>query len=132
MAEANQIAALLSDFASRVKALEERYNILRERVLVLTSTHVDQERSLREDLMLLESDAKNVRDTIEDIKEKTDHIVSELANFVRREELRSVEKYIKLWEPLKYVTKEEVKSIVEKELLKEKSKSIAKGSKIKK
>jgi len=46
------------------------------------------------------------------MKEAMQHIVHESANFARKEELRVLDRYMKLWEPLKFVKEEEVKKMI--------------------
>lgn len=121
MAEANAISALLSDFASRVKALEEKINLLRERVLLLTNNFVERERELHKEISLLQDENKDIRLEIKSIKEKIKSIASQQENFARKEELAVVEKYFKLFDPINFVTAEELKEEVEK-ILKQKKK----------
>ena len=125
-AEEQAIAALLTDFSSRVKTLEERYNLIRERFIVLAQSFVKQDRELRRELKLLESDFKEMRKLIENMREQNAHIISELSNFVRRDELQALEKYIKLWDPIKFVKENEVEAVVEKVLRKKKEEKMKK------
>ena len=76
MAEANAISALLSDFAGRVKALEEKFNLLRERVLVLTQNFVKRERELQKELDLIQEGNKELRLEMLKLNERLESLVS--------------------------------------------------------
>ena len=123
MAEANAISALLSDFAGRVKALEEKFNLLRERVLVLTQNFVKRERELQKELDLIQEGNKELRLEMRKLNERLESLVSRQEEYARKEELAVVEKYFKLFEPIKFVTSEEIEERVERILKEKKHKS---------
>lgn len=110
--EETNVAALLSDFSTRVKAIEEKHNLLRERVLVLAQSFIKQERELQKEMKILQDDMKTLKANLSETKDKVEHLLTELSELARRDELRVVEKYIKLWEPLKYTKKEEVEELI--------------------
>lgn len=122
MAEINAVSALLSDFASRVKALEERYNLLRERVLVLTQNFIKRERDLQKEMDLLQEENKDLRLDLKRLQERVDSLSSQHEDFARKEELAVVEKYFKLFEPMKFITAEELNESVERILREKKRK----------
>ncbi len=114
MAEANTVAALLSDFSSRVKALEEKFNLLRERVLVLTQNFLKHERELRRELALIQDEVKEIKVDQRRVSERVEGLVSQSTDFARKEEVRVAEKYFKLFEPINFVTASELRGEVEK------------------
>ncbi len=120
MADVNAISALLSDFASRVKALEEKINLLKERVLILTQNFVKRERELEKEMSLLQDENKDLKLELQRLNSRIESLVSQHEDFARKEELVVVEKYSKLFEPLKFVTSEELEESVERILRKKK------------
>ena len=46
------------------------------------------------------------------------HLSEEAANFSRKDEVKLLEKYIKLWNPINFVTETDVKNILQRELRK--------------
>lgn len=122
MAEVNAVSALLSDFASRVKALEERFNLSRERILLLTRNFVNRERELQKDMNLIQDENKDLRMDLKRLNGRIDGLLSQHEDFARKEELAVIEKYFKLFEPIKFVTSDEIEERVEKILSKKKHK----------
>jgi len=104
--------------AGRVKALEEKFNLLRERVLVLTQNFVSRERDLQKELDMIQDENKNLRLEMRKLSERFESMVSRQEDYARKEELAVVEKYFKLFEPIKFVTSEEIEERVER-ILKE-------------
>ncbi len=120
MADVNAISALLSEFANRVKSMEEKFNLLRERVLILTQNFVKRERKLEKEISLLQDENKDLRLDLKRIGEKIEGLISQQEDFARKEELAVVEKYFKLFDPIKFVTDEELQESVERILRKKK------------
>jgi len=112
--ELGGVAALLSDFSTRINDLEERNRMIKERVDVISQTLLKQGDKLNKEITALREELRTVRDDIDRIKEAVEHIVNESSEFARREELKVFERYIKMFEPLKYATEDDVKRIVAK------------------
>jgi len=115
---ANTIAALLNDFSTKIRDLEERHNLLKEKVLLLGQSFLKDGDRVNKELALMKSDIRDVKTEMERIKDGIQHIMAETADFARKEELALVEKYMKIWEPLKFVKEDDVERIVEEKLLK--------------
>jgi len=61
-------------------------------------------------------DLQEVKHTLFQIKETLKHLVREMENFGRKEEIRVLEKYINLWNPMNFVTAEELDRAIEEKL----------------
>lgn len=108
------ISAMVSDFSSHLNTLEEKLQLLRERVSILSQTLLKQNDRLNKDISELKTDISKVKDDNDKLKEAIDHIILESGNFARKDELMSIQRYMKLFEPLNFVTEEEVAKLIEK------------------
>jgi hypothetical protein len=115
---AGAIAALLTDFSTKIRDLEERHNLLKEKVLLLGQSFLKDGDRINKELSLMKSDMRDLKIDVERMKDGIQHIVSETADFARKEELAVLEKYMKVWEPLKFVREEDVEKIIEEKLIK--------------
>jgi len=121
MAEDNMDAtSVLTEFSTRIRDLEDRHNMLKEKALLLGQSFLKQEEELRKDLAMMRDEMKEMRLDMDRAKEAITHIIQESENFARREELRSLDKYIKIWEPLKFVKAQEVQRMIDEALKKQK------------
>ncbi len=111
--EVNQVAALLSEFNTKISDLESRHEMLRERTFSLGNSFIKVRDDLKREINLIKDDIRSIKDEIEKLQEFVRHILSETDNFARKEELQIFEKYMKLWEPLKFVRTEEVKGLID-------------------
>lgn len=110
---ASSIAALLTDFSTKMRDLEERHNLLKEKVLLFGQSFLKDGERVNKDLALIKSDIRDLKIDLDRTKEGIQHIISETADFARKEELAIVEKYMRVWEPLKFVKEEDVQRMID-------------------
>ena len=120
---ANSVAALLTDFSTKIKDLEERHNMLKEKVMLISQSFLKEGDRISKEFALIKSDLRDVKMDMERMKEGVQHIIAESSDFARKEELSTLEKYMKIWEPLKFVKEEDVKRMID-EALAEKKKTL--------
>lgn len=72
------------------------------------------------DIRTLTSDIGDLKTKIAEIKEKIFDLVKELKETAKRDEVKVLEKYINFWNPVKFVTQNEVQQIVKEMLDKKK------------
>ena len=106
---------------SRVRSLEGKYNLLRDRALIINQNMIDQYQRTNSEMKSLEEDIKEVKHSVFQIKETLKHLVREIENFARKDEMNVLERYINLWNPLNFVTEAEVKRLIEESKKKKKS-----------
>lgn len=114
--ELGAVSALLADFSTRMNDLEENMRLLKERTHILSQTVLKQNERFNKEFAIIKDDIQGLRNEIDRLKEAVEHIVSESAELARREELKVLERYMKMFEPLKFTTEEDVKRIINKML----------------
>ncbi len=120
----NALAAMLSDFTTRVNDLEERIKLVHDRVSILDQTLLRQNDRLIKEVKSMKDDITELKNKIDKFDEVTEHIVSESEEFARKEELAVFEKFMKLWEPMKFATLDDVREMIQSEKRKSKDKII--------
>ena len=114
--DTSEVAELLSEFNTKISDLESRHELLRERVISFGGGFVKSRDDLKKELNLVKGDISKLQDTIGNIQENLRYILAQLDNFVRKEQLQTFEKYIKLWEPLKFARTEDVQKMIDEAL----------------
>ena len=117
---------LLLDVSSRVRSVEGRYNLLRDRVLLINNNLVDSHKKTYAEISSLTEDVKEMKEDLFRIKESLKHLLKELELFARREDVKFLEKYINLWNPLKLVTESDVERMIEHHIISKKEEEHAK------
>ncbi len=106
--------AILIELNNRLRILEERYGTNRERMFVMNQNMIDHYKKTNSELSALNEDIKELKGSIFKVKETVKHLVQELENFARKDQLKVLEKYINMWNPFNFVTEEEVLKLIEK------------------
>ncbi len=101
------------DVASRLRILESRYNLMRERVLLMNQNMVDGYKKLAQEIKTFDTELKEIKKSMFSLEESMKDLLKELKYFARKEDIKVLEKYINLWNPLNFVTEEEVLKIIE-------------------
>jgi hypothetical protein len=101
------------DTEARIRVLEGKYNALRERLLITNQNMISEYKKLIQDIKQTNEEVKEIKKDLYDIKEISRHIVEEMQLFAKKDSLRVLEKYINMWNPLNFVTEQEVRRIIE-------------------
>ncbi|MEM4336968.1 MAG: hypothetical protein QXG86_03110 [Candidatus Woesearchaeota archaeon] len=108
------VVAEINNINRTIKVIEDKYSNLRKKVQLEEENSLSTHKKIFEELKIINSDIIDIKHEIEDIKEKILLIIKELRSSIKVEEFEELKKYIELWEPMNFVTRGEVKKIVEK------------------
>jgi|SRR3989344_2496112 len=119
-----------TDTVGRMRALEGKYNLLRDRMLIINNNMIEQYKKNITETRTINEDIKEIKIDLFKIKETIKHLVEEFELFARKEDVKFLEKYINLWNPVKFVTTEEMNKAIESHhTKKEETKKVKDGSK---
>lgn len=107
------LETFFTQLLQRINEIEERERINRNKIDLLSNSLIKKDEKLNEEIRVLRENQKKLGDEIEKIKQKIDYILGEFPNLVRKEDLRVIERFIELWQPLKFATLEDVKRMLE-------------------
>ncbi len=96
----------------RLKMIESRHNDLSRKAQLMDRNMLDERKRFTNEFRVLSSDILDLKRQINSIQGKLDMIISELKGSARKEELDALSKYIDLWDPVNFVTRNEVEKIV--------------------
>ena len=111
--EAQQDYSSVAEMNSRLRLLESKYTLMRERVFVINQNMIEEYKNLTSEIKTIDADLKELKREIFNIKETTANIVKEIGMLARKEQLKVLEKYINFWNPLNFVTEKEVEEMIE-------------------
>jgi len=109
----------LNELNIKIRDLEERQKMLKDRVLLIGKNLVDIKEGIEESLLELKKDVGLFKQEIFRLKDSISRISEETENWARKSELEILQRQIKMFEPLRYARIEDVENIVE-EILKKK------------
>lgn len=113
----------------RLRLLEEGFTNIRRSLQVTEQNMLGKNKVFATDIRTLTSDIGDIKKEIAEIKEKILDVVKELQETAKRDDVKVLQKYIDYWNPVKFVTQNEVEAIVKEILKKEKTKNIKNSNK---
>ena len=110
--QASNLSALFSDINTRINDLEEKQNVLTEKLSVLSQTLLNTAQRLNKDNEIINEDLSAMKQALQKMRDTTNMMIEQSADFVRRNEVQMLDKYMKNWQPMKFATIEDVKKML--------------------
>ena len=113
--EAPDFSGITTDvntLSRRLRLLEEGFTNLRRFFQVTEENIIAKNKHISAEIKTLTSDVNEVRKEIQEMKDKLILVIRELQTLARKEEVKVLERYINLWNPIKFVTQNEVEQII--------------------
>ena len=111
-----QIQFLLSDFNTRLRDIDERNRLIRERVLLLGKNLIESRQELEDEIKTLKKENHEMKRDLEKLKIVSRNLLSESSKFVKREEVLVVERMLKDFQPLEFMRRKDVEELINKKL----------------
>ena len=103
-----------------LRLLEEGFTNLRRFFQVTEENMLAKNKHFSAEIKTVTSDINDIKKDVQDIKDKLFLVIKEFQTVARKEEVKVLEKYINLWNPIKFVTQNEIEQIIN-EVLEKKS-----------
>ncbi len=103
------------DFSSmgrRVRTLEESLTNLRKIVQVTEENILMKNRHMATEFKTFTSDINDLRREVHELRDKMVMMIKEMQSLARQEDIKVLERYISLWNPVKFVTEGQVEDVV--------------------
>lgn len=101
-------AYVLADLNSRVRILENKQNTLTERLLIVNQNMIQEYKRVMKELSVLSGDMIKCKGDVNHVQEVLRNLVKDMGVFAKKEDMKVVEKYIKLWDVFSFVTEEQL------------------------
>lgn len=108
----------IKDIGRRLRTLEERYSNLQTKTQITEQNMISRHKQVSTEIKSFGSEVNDVKKDVMDVKDKILMIIKEIQGYAKSEDVKVLERYISYWQPLNFVTRNEVKDIIE-EILKE-------------
>ncbi len=119
--EVSSVQEDVNTLSRRLRLLEESITNLRRFFQVTEENIIAKNKYYSAEIKTLSSDIKEIRKEIQELKDKTLLIIRELQTVSRKDEVKVLEKYINLWNPVRFITQNEVEQIINEILDKRKT-----------
>ena len=112
MGDVSNVTTDINTLSRRLRLLEEGFTNLRRFFQVTEENSIAKNKHFSAEFKTLASDINEIRKEIQELREKLMLVIRELQTVARKEEVKVLEKYINLWNPIKFVTQNEVEQII--------------------
>ena len=112
----SQVQFLLSDFNTRLRDIEERNQLVRERILLLGKNLIESKQETEDEIRKLKKQTTEITNNLEKLQTLSKKIVQETQKFVKRNEILIIERMLKDYQPLEFMRKKDVEELIEKRL----------------
>jgi len=94
---------------TRFRDLEEKNRMLRDRVLLIGQNLIETKEKTAEDILEIKKDLENIKRNMERLISFLETASSEFGKFARKEDLDILAKQAKMFQPLDFVRKKDLK-----------------------
>ncbi|MFH1505680.1 MAG: hypothetical protein ABIE94_01685 [archaeon] len=101
----------LNNVSSRLKVLEERYTNLRKKTQLTDQNLLDYEHNMREEMHAVSLDILEMKRMFSELREKLDIMASEIKDAAKASDLKVLQRYLDMWQPMDFVTRDELESM---------------------
>jgi vacuolar-type H+-ATPase subunit I/STV1 len=108
----SDLAGELNNLGRRMMVLEERYTNLRKKTDVTDQNMLSQNKKVMTEIHTVHEEIDELKKELNGLIEKMKIIVRELKECAKHEEVEVLQKYINLWQPINFVTREVVLKLV--------------------
>jgi esterase/lipase len=117
--ESNQY--YFSEVSTRLRDVEERSRIIKEKTHILGKNFVDLKQDTNEEIKELKKKISMIEESIEKIKSVSNFLVGENGKYVKKDELALVERMLKDFQPIEFVRMKDIDDIFIQKGIKQKN-----------
>jgi len=117
--DTGKISEQLINIDNRLRVIEERTSNLQRRYMVNEQNMLSSNKKFSSELKTINMDINEIKKETNQIRIKTLQVIEELKKCARKEEVTIIKRYVDMWEPINFVTRNEVEKII-KEIIQEK------------
>ena len=102
----------IGNLSRRLRLLEQSFTNMRRALQVTEQNMLSKNKSFSTEIRTITSDISDIKEELAEIRERMLEMMKELKEAAKRDEVRILEKYISFWDPVKFVTQNELESLV--------------------
>jgi hypothetical protein len=112
----NPNESLFSDISVKLRDIEEKQNIIKDRVLLIGENLISEKEGVDIEIQEIKASIMKNEEDIRRLKLAIERIIGETQNFVRKNEFEILQRQFKMFEPLELARISDVKDMIEKAL----------------
>ncbi len=114
----NPSDALLAEVSIKLRDIEEKQNIIKDRVLLIGENLIAEKEDSDSQITELKSSIAGLNDEIKRVKLALERIIDDSNNYVRKNEFQVLQRQFEMFQPLELARMKDVESMINKALKK--------------
>ena len=103
---------IINELANRLRILESKQSLLSEKLLVMNQNMIEEYKKVIKDIKITDMETKEIKKDLTNLKNIVKHLTEEAGKFAQQKDVKVLEKYIKLWSPMNFVTEKQVQDMI--------------------
>ena len=112
--EADYAGQAFNDLNSKIRDVEEKQRVAKDRLLLIGQNLVEIKERTNEKILEMKKDIETIKEKVERMSDFLDSISGEFSKFAKKEDLEILTKQAKMFQPLDFVTKEDLEKLKKK------------------
>jgi len=109
----DSITQEVGEFSSRIRLVEQRIENLRRHIELIDTSLVEKHKAVIVEIRDVQDGMRALRADMEFVKDLSERLAKRLEAMATKDEVKVLQRYVEYWQPLSFVTRSEVKSLVE-------------------
>jgi len=105
---------IIYEMVNRIRILESKQNLFSEKLLVMNQNMIEEHKKVMEGIKKVSGSLKGMEEDLDNVRNVVRHLSEEASKFAIKADVKVLEKYINLWDPLKFVTESDVMEMIKK------------------
>jgi hypothetical protein len=111
--EMNAVINSLAEVSSNIRILEDRYTNLRKKMQLTEQSLLDLQKNSFRERKLLTDELTETKLKLQELLDDLNTMKGELKDTVKHNDLKVLDRYLDMWEPLQFVSRKEVEAALE-------------------
>jgi len=108
----NPIDAFLSDINVKLRDIEEKQNIIKDRVLLIGENLISEKEEIDEEMSLLKTDIMKMTEELKRFKLALERVFDDMNNFVRKNEFEILQRQFQMFQPMELARISDVEEMI--------------------
>jgi hypothetical protein len=109
---AQDVTYIIADVNNRVRSLESQYHLMGERILIINQNMIEEYKKIIKEIRAMNSELRTMKAEVAEVKAVAKDLITEMQGFAKKEDIKVIDKYLKLWSPMNFVTEEQLQETI--------------------
>lgn len=113
----SSVTNMINDLSRRLRILEEKFNNMDKKIKLNEENDITNVKKMNASITSFQDDINDFRKHIKVDDERTELIIKELKLSAKKEDIAVLQRYIELWDPVKFATHDEIEKVIDEKIV---------------